>query len=114
MLAAILASSHLFQNATLGRSGLSASSLVRFLGDVVALALIWRAAARAAATLEDDGNWRSLPRHTLTPLATLIVLAVGYGVPLFVYSPRYAFFTCASTRRSAVGPDSTTCPFSRT
>jgi len=45
------------------------------------------AAFQAARSLADDGTWRSLARATIVPLATLIVLAVGYRVPLFVLRP---------------------------
>ena len=87
LLAAILGHSQLFQHTTLGPRGLAASNLVRFLGDAAALLLVWLAAARAATWLPGDGSWRALVRHTITPLATLIVLTLGYGVPLFLLRP---------------------------
>ncbi len=87
VLAAILSGNRLFHDTTLGADGPTASDVVRFLGDGAALLLIWFAAAQGAATLPNDGSWRSFLRKTLTPLATLVVLAVGYGVPLFVLRP---------------------------
>jgi hypothetical protein len=87
LLAALLDGTRLFHDATLRADGPTAADVVRFLGDGAALLLVWFAAARAAATLRDDGSWRSFLRPTLTPLATLVVLAVGYGVPLFVLHP---------------------------
>jgi hypothetical protein len=87
LLAGILGGTQLFQHTTLGASGPAASDIVRFLGDGAALLLLWLAAARAATALPDDRSWRSMLRHTLTPLATLVVVVVGYGVPLFVLRP---------------------------
>ena len=87
LLAAVLGGTQLFHDTTLRADGPTASDVVRFLGDGAALLLAWFAAARAAATLPDDGSWRSFLRQTLTPVATLVVLAVGYGVPLFVLHP---------------------------
>lgn len=87
LLAAFLGGTRLFHDTTLRADGPSASDVVRFLGDGAALLLAWFAAVRAAATLPDDGSWRSFLRQTLAPLATLVVLAVGYGVPLFVLHP---------------------------
>jgi len=87
LLAAILGGSRLFHDTTLGVDGPTAADVVRFLGDGAALLLLWFAAVRAAATLPKDGSWRSFLRQTLVPFATLVVLAVGYGVPLFVLRP---------------------------
>ena len=87
LLAAILGGSRLFHDTTLGADGPTAADVVRFLGDGAALLLVWFAAVRAAAALPKDGSWRSFLRQTLVPLATLVVLAVGYGVPLFVLRP---------------------------
>jgi hypothetical protein len=87
LLSAILARSRLFQATTIGARGLTAGEIVRFLGDATALTLVWLAAARAARSLPDDRSWRSLLHHTLVPVATLVVLGVGYGVPLFVLHP---------------------------
>src|SRR5438552_12007139 len=87
LLAAILGGSRLFHDTTLGADGPTAAGVVRFLGDGAALLLVWFAAARAAAALPKDGSWRSFLRQTLVPIATLVVLAVGYGVPLFVLRP---------------------------
>ena len=87
VLAGILGGSQLFQHTTLGTSGPTAADVVRFLGEGAALLLLWLAAARAAAALPDDASWRSVLRHTVVPLATLVVLALGYGVPLLVLRP---------------------------
>ncbi len=87
VLAALLGNSQLFQNATLGRNGLTASDVVWFLGAGAVLLLVWFAAPRVATSLPDDGSWQSLLRRAVTPVATLIVLALGYQVPLFVLRP---------------------------
>jgi len=87
VLSAVLGSSHLFHSAPLGRSDLSASSLVRFLGDSAALILVWLMARRATRELQDRGGWQALLRAIAVPLATLVILLVGYGVPLFVLGP---------------------------
>jgi hypothetical protein len=87
VLGAILASSSLFQHTTFGTDQVTAADAVRALADGAALVLLWFAAARARRSLPDDGSWRSLLRATILPLATLVVLGVGYGVPLFVLRP---------------------------
>ena len=74
-------------SAPLGRSDLSASILVRFLGDSAALILVWFMAARATRELRDQGGWQALMRAIAVPLATLMILLIGYGVPLFVLGP---------------------------
>jgi hypothetical protein len=86
-LTALLGNSHLFQSAPLGRSDLSASSLVRFLGDSAALMLLWLMARRATRELRDEGGWQALVRAIAVPFATLMILLIGYGVPLFVLGP---------------------------
>src|SRR5215467_10777258 len=68
----------------LGPHGVSASDVVRFLGYGAALVLIWLAADRTALELPEDSGWRTLLRNTLVPLATLIVLAWSYTVPLLL------------------------------
>ena len=87
VLSALLGNSHLFHSAPLGRSDLSASSLVRFLGDSAALILLWLMARRATRELRDRSGWQALLRAIAVPLATLVILLVGYGVPLFVLGP---------------------------
>jgi succinate dehydrogenase hydrophobic anchor subunit len=87
LLASILGSSQLFQTTRFGENGLAASNVVWFIGYGVVLFLIWFGAGRAAATLPEDGNWKSFLRRTITPLATLVVLALGYQVPLFLLRP---------------------------
>ena len=86
-LTALLGNSHLFHSAPLGRSDLSASSLIRFLGDGAALMLLWFMARRATRELRDDSGWQALLRAIAVPFATLMILLVGYGVPLFVLGP---------------------------
>ena len=87
VLAGLLGGSQLFRNARLAGHGPTAADLVRFFGDGVALLLLWLAADRAARTIPEDGGERSLVRHALLPLATLIVLALAYPVPLLLVGP---------------------------
>ena len=87
VLTVLLGNSHLFQSAPLGRSDLSASTLVRFFGDSAALILVWFMARRATRELRDRGGWQALLRAIAVPLATLMILLIGYGVPLFVLGP---------------------------
>lgn len=82
----ILAGSQLFAATPLG-VGLTASHFVEFLGYTTALALLWFGAQRTAETLEEDGGAKTFLKRTLVPLATLVVLGVGYGVPLLLLGP---------------------------
>jgi len=87
VLAGLLGGSQLFQNARVAAHGPTAADLVRFFGSGAALLLLWLAADRAARTIPEDGSQRSLVRHALLPLATLIVLALAYPVPLLLVGP---------------------------
>jgi len=87
VLAAVLGGSQLFQNARVTPNGPSAADLVRFFGEGAALVLLWLAADRAARSLPEDGRERSVARHALLPLATLVVLALAYPVPLLLLHP---------------------------
>ncbi len=80
VLGAILGGIPLFKETTLGATGLTASDLVKFLGYAGALLLLWLLAYRAATQLPEDRKGLSFLRHIVIPLATLIVVSVGYGV----------------------------------
>jgi hypothetical protein len=84
LLATILGGSQLFQNARVAPAGPSAADLIRFFGEGTALLLLWLAADRAARSVPEDGRERSLVRHALPPLATLVVLVLAYPVPLLL------------------------------
>ncbi|HET7342508.1 MAG TPA: hypothetical protein VFL90_13685, partial [Methylomirabilota bacterium] len=80
----VLGGSQLFQNARVAATGPSAGDLIRFFGEGTALLLLWLAADKAAQELSGDGAEGSLLRHALLPLATLVVLALAYPVPLLL------------------------------
>src|ERR1043166_6545866 len=73
----------LFKTTRLGKTGLSAASLVQFLTYGLALAILWLAARRAAALLPaGDVRWNVL-KSTLVPVTTLIVVSAGQAVIRF-------------------------------
>lgn len=77
----------LFKTAKMGRTGLTAASLVQFLAYGLALSILWLAARRAAALLPaDDIRWGVL-KSTLVPLTTLIVVSAGQAVLLLIVGP---------------------------
>ena len=87
LLAAALGEMELFKTTKFGKSGLNAARLVQFLGFGGALAVLWLMARRAADLLPaDDGRWNVL-KSILLPLATLIVVASGQAVLLYVLGP---------------------------
>ena len=87
VLAAALGEMELFKTTKFGKSGLNAARLVQFLGFGGALAVLWLAAQRAAALLPaGDERWNVL-KSILLPLTTLIVVASGQAVLLFVVGP---------------------------
>lgn len=87
MLAAILGSIQLFAKTNIGATGVTASNAVRFLGYGGALLLLWLLAHTAAMQIPEDGKGRSFVRHVIEPLATLIVVIVGYKVLLLLIGP---------------------------
>jgi hypothetical protein len=87
VLALALGEMELFKTARLGRTGLNAARLVRFLGFGGALLVFWLLAQRAAALLPaGDERW-NVVKAILLPLATLIVIAAGQAVLLQVLGP---------------------------
>ena len=87
VLAAALGEMELFKTTKFGKSGLNAARLVQFLGFGGALAVLWLMARRAADLLPaSDERWNVL-KSILLPLATLIVVASGQAVLLYVLGP---------------------------
>jgi hypothetical protein len=87
VLAAALGEMELFKTTKFGKSGLNAARLVQFLGFGGALAVVWFMARRAAALLPaNEERWNVL-KSILLPLATLIVIASGQAVLLYVLGP---------------------------
>lgn len=86
-LAAALGEMELFKTTKFGKSGLNAARLVQFLGFGGALAVLWLMAQRAADLLPaSEERWNVL-KSILLPLATLIVVASGQAVLLYVLGP---------------------------
>ena len=87
VLAAALGEMELFKTTRFAKTGLNAARLVQFLGFGGALAVLWLMAQRAAALLPaNDERWNVL-KSILLPLATLIVIASGQAVVLYVLGP---------------------------
>lgn len=80
VLGAILGGIPLFKETTLGATGLTASDLVQFLGYGGALLLLWLLAYRATTELPEARKELLFLRRVIVPLATLIVVSVGYKV----------------------------------
>lgn len=75
----------LFRETTIGK--LRASDLVQFLGYSGALAIGWFSARRLAANPPDEWKWLAPFRGLIVPLATLLAVALAYGVGLLVCAP---------------------------
>src|SRR3954471_612457 len=96
VLASALGEMELFKTTRFGKSGLNAARLVQFLGFGGALGGIWLLVARAVLWLSarrpptllpaNDERW-SVLKSILLPLATLIVIASGQAVLLYVLGP---------------------------
>ncbi len=87
LLGAVLGNLQFFRSASLGSTKLTASDLVQFLAYGGALFLLWLAARRAEQQILEDSKGLSFLRHTVVPLATLIVASAGYQVVLLVVGP---------------------------
>lgn len=77
----------LFKTTKLGKSGFSAARLVQFLGYGGALAVFWLLADRASSLMPSSDEVWKVVKNVLVPLATLIVVACGQAVLLFVLGP---------------------------
>ena len=87
VLASALGEMELFKTTRFGKSGLNAARLVQFLGFGGALAVLWLMARRAATLLPGNDERWSVLKSILLPLATLIVIASGQAVLLYVLGP---------------------------
>jgi hypothetical protein len=87
VLGALLGSIPLFRQAGIGSTGLTASSLVRFLGYGSALALLWLLGRTAAIQIPEERKELSFIRHVIEPLVTLIVVILGHRVLLLLVAP---------------------------
>lgn len=87
ILAFALGEMDLFKTSRLGKSGLTAASIVQFLGFGGGLLVFWLLARRAAALLpEGDQRWGVL-KPLLLPLATLVAVACTHSVALLILGP---------------------------
>ncbi len=85
VLASALGATDLFNKTrVLGKGGLTASHLARFLGYGGALAVMWLAAFRTTTLIRDMGARLRIVEVILLPLATLIVVASAHSVLLLV------------------------------
>jgi len=87
VLGALLGSIPLFREAGIGSTGLTASSLVRFLGYGSAVLLLWLLGRTAATQIPEQRRELSFIRHVIEPLITLIVVIFGHRVLLLLVAP---------------------------
>jgi hypothetical protein len=85
LFAVILGHIPLFRETTVGK--LYASDLVQFIGYGGALLIAWLGARQLVAEPPDD--WRRLLpyRALILPVTTLVIVAISYGVLLYVCNP---------------------------
>jgi hypothetical protein len=87
VLGAALGEMDLFKASRLGKTGLNASHIARFLGFGGALLALWLLARRTASLLATQGERANLVAQCLLPLTTLIVVASTHAVLLLVLKP---------------------------
>jgi len=75
----------LFRDTTIGK--LHASDLVQFIGYGGALVIAWFGARQLAAEPPDDWKWLTPYRALILPVTTLTIVAIAYGVLLYVCDP---------------------------
>ena len=75
----------LFRETTIGK--VHASDLVQFIGYGGALVIAWFGARQLAAEPPDDWKWLMPYLALILPVATLAIVAISYGVLLYVCDP---------------------------
>ena len=85
LFAVILGHIPLFREATVGK--LHASDLVQFIGYSGALVIAWFGVRQLAADPPQDWKWLMPYRALILPVMTLAIVAMSYGVLLFVCDP---------------------------
>ena len=88
LFAVILGHIPLFRETTVGK--LHASDLVQFIGYGGALVLAWFGARQLAAEPPDDWKWVMPYRALILPMTTLTIVAISYGVLLYVCDPFFS------------------------
>jgi hypothetical protein len=83
--AAVLGHLPLFRETTVGK--LHASDLVQFIGYGGALVIAWFGARQLVAEPPDDWKWIMPYKALILPATTLMIVAVAYGVLLYVCHP---------------------------
>jgi hypothetical protein len=85
LFAGVLGYLPLFRETTVGK--LHASDLVQFIGYGGALVIAWFGARQLAAEPPDDWKWVMPYKTMILPVTTLMIVAVAYGVLLYVCNP---------------------------
>ena len=85
LFAVILGHIPLFRETTIG--SLHASDLVQGIGYGGALVIAWFGARQLAAEPPDDWKWLMPYRALILPVTTLAIVAISYGVLLYVCDP---------------------------
>jgi hypothetical protein len=85
LFAVILGQIPLFRETAVGK--LHASDLVQFIGYGGAMIIAWFGARQLASEPPDDWKWLMPYRALILPVATLTMVAISYGVLLYVCEP---------------------------
>ena len=85
LFAVILGQIPLFRETAVGK--LHASELVQFIGYGGAMIIAWFGARQLSAEPPDDWKWLMPYRALILPVATLTMVAISYGVLLYVCEP---------------------------
>jgi len=85
LFAMILGHIPLFRETAVGK--LHASDLVQFFGYGGAMVIAWFGARQLSAELPDEWKWLMPYRALILPVATLAMVAIAYGVLLYVCEP---------------------------
>jgi hypothetical protein len=85
LFAVVLGRIPLFRETTVGN--LHASDLVQFIGYGGAMVIAWFGARQLSAEPPDDWKWLMPYRALILPVVTLAMVAIAYGVLLYVCEP---------------------------
>jgi hypothetical protein len=85
LFAVVLGQIPLFRETAVGK--LHASDLVQFIGYGGAMVVAWLGARQLSAEPPDDWKWLMPYRALILPVATLTMVAISYGVLLYVCEP---------------------------
>ncbi|HEY6974261.1 MAG TPA: hypothetical protein VI359_08145 [Nitrospiraceae bacterium] len=85
LFAVVLGRIPLFRETAVGN--LHASDLVQFIGYAGAMVIAWFGARQLSAEPPDDWKWLMPYRALILPVVTLAMVAIAYGVLLYVCEP---------------------------